>query len=93
MLAFGNSSGDYSMLNYAEGNPEHAGMGFFVVCDDTEREYGSDEKAAEFYSKVEKEGWTPFSMAKDWKTIYGEGVKKTELPGAEEEEEALPEAA
>ena len=92
VLAFGNSSGDYSMLNYAEGNPDHTGMGFFVVCDDTEREYGSDEKAADFYEKVEKEGWTPFSMKNDWKTIYGEGVQKTELPGAEEEE-ALPDAA
>ncbi|MBP3902381.1 MAG: peptidoglycan-binding protein, partial [Blautia sp.] len=35
VLAFGNSSGDYSMLNYAEGNPDHTGMGFFIVCDDT----------------------------------------------------------
>ena len=95
VLAFGNSSGDYSMLNYAEGNPDHAGMGFFVVCDDTEREYGSDEKAAEYYEEVEKEGWTPFSMANDWKTIYGEDVQKTELPGAEstEEEEVLQDAA
>lgn len=98
VLAFGNSSGDYSMLNYAEGNPDHVGMGFFVVCDDTEREYGSDEKAAEYYDEVEKEGWTPFSMANDWKTIYGEDVQKTELPGAEsteetEEEEVLQDAA
>ena len=95
VLAFGNSSGDYSMLNYAEGNPDHVGMGFFVVCDDTEREYGSDEKAAEYYDEVEKEGWTPFSMANDWKTIYGDNVQKTELPGAEstEEEEALQDAA
>lgn len=90
VLAFGNSSGDYSMLNYAEGNPDHVGMGFFVVCDDTEREYGSDEKAAEYYSEVEKQGWTPLSMADDWKTIYGDDVQKTELPGAEEE---LPDAA
>ena len=84
VLAFGNSAGDYSMLNYAEGNPEHTGMGFFVVCDDTEREYGSEEKAAEYYGEVEKQGWTAFSMANDWKTIYGEGVEKTELPGTVE---------
>ena len=90
VLAFGNSSGDYSMLNYAEGNTEHTGMGFFVVCDDTVREYGSDKKAAEYYEEVEKQGWTGISMAEDWKTIYGDGVEKTELPGAEE---ALPEAA
>ena len=29
-------------------------------------------------------------MANDWKDIYGEGVKKTELPGVEEE---IPDAA
>jgi len=34
---------------------------------------------------VEKEGWTGISMANDWKTIYGEGVEKTGLPGVEEE--------
>ena len=90
VLAFGNSSGDYSMLNYAEGNPDHTGMGFFVVCDDTEREYGSDEKAAEYYAELERQGWTAFSMKDDWKTIYGDGVQKTELPGIVE---ALPNAA
>ena len=84
ILAFGNSSGDYSMLNYAEGNPDYEGKGFFVVCDETEREYGSDEKAADYYGVVEKEGWTAISMADDWATIYGEGVEKTGLPGAEE---------
>lgn len=90
VLAFGNSNGDYSMLNYAEGNPDHKGMGFFVVCDDTEREYGSDEKAADYYTEVEKQGWTAISMADDWETIYGDGVQKTELPGTGE---ALKEAA
>ena len=83
VLAFGNSSGDYSMLNYAEGNPDHTGMGFFIVCDDTVREYGSDEKAAEYYEEVEKEDWTAISMANDWVDIYGENVRKTELPGTE----------
>ena len=83
VLAFGNSSGDYSMLNYAEGNTEHTGMGCFIVCDDVNREYGSDEKAAEYYDEVEKQAWTAFSMANDWKTIYGDGVKKTELSGTE----------
>ena len=90
VLAFGNSAGDYSMLNYAEGNPEHIGMGFFVVCDDTEREYGNDVKAAKYYDEVENQGWTAFSMANDWKTIYGDGVQKTGLPGTEE---SLPAAA
>lgn len=71
------------MLNYAEGTKKHTGMGFLVVCDDTQREYGSAEKAAEYYDEAEKQGWTAFSMANDWKTIYEDGVTKTELPGAE----------
>ena len=82
VLAFGNSSGDFSMLNYAEGNPKHPGMGVLVVCDDTVREYGSEAKAADFYAEVEAQGWTAFSTANDWLTIYGEGVEKTGLPGA-----------
>lgn len=90
VLAFGNSAGDYAMLNYAEGNPGHPGMGFFVVRDDTEREYGSEEKAAGYYNEAEKQGWTAVSMANDWRTIYGDGVRKTELPGAED---ALEDAA
>lgn len=83
LLAFGNSSGDYAMLNYAEAND---GMGLLVVADDTEREYGSAEKSAEQYDLVSKESWTAFSMANDWATIYGEGVEKTALPGLAEEE-------
>ena len=86
-LRFGRSA---DSSGYTEGNPDHTGMGCFVVCDDTQREYGSDEKAAEFYEIVEKEDWTAFSMANDWKDIYGEGVRRTELPGAEE---ALSDAA
>ena len=88
LLAFGNSSGDYAMLNYAEVS---GGMGLLVVADDTEREYGDAEKSAEQYELVGKESWTAFSMADDWATIYGEGVVKTELPGLAEEE--LAEAA
>ncbi|MBR3504730.1 MAG: haloacid dehalogenase-like hydrolase [Clostridia bacterium] len=83
VLAFGNSSGDFSMLNYAEGNPDHPGMGILVVCDDTVREYGSETKAAGFYAEVEAQGWTAFSMANDWLTIYGDGVEKTGLPGGQ----------
>lgn len=90
VLAFGNSSGDFSMLNYAQGNPDHPGMGVLVVCDDTVREYGSETKAADFYAEVEAQGWTAFSMANDWLTIYGDGVEKTGLPQATPSDAALP---
>ena len=47
-------------------------------------EYGSEEKASEYYAVVGKQGWTAISMADDWATIYGEGVEKIGLPGVED---------
>ncbi|MBR3158659.1 MAG: haloacid dehalogenase-like hydrolase [Atopobiaceae bacterium] len=90
ILAFGNSSGDYSMLNFAQANPDHKGMGVLVLCDDAEREYGDLDRAKEQTEEANKEGWTLFHMSdQDWATIYGEGVVKTALPGAVEAEEEV----
>ncbi len=94
ILAFGNSSGDYSMLNYAKSNPAHKGMGVLVLCDDLVREYGDEERATEQTETAQEEGWVLFHMSdKDWATIYGDGVQKTELPGASALEDELAEAA
>ena len=79
LLAFGNSSGDYAMLNYAQDNPDRPGMGLLVICDDLEREYGDAERAAKQVGEAAEAGWTTFSMANDWATIYGQGVTKTQL--------------
>ena len=84
VLAFGNSSGDFAMLNYAQSDDEHRGMGFLVIADDTEREYGDEQKATEMRDEVANEGWTGISMRDDWATIYGDGVQKTQLPAEEE---------
>jgi len=80
IIAFGNSSGDYSMLNYAQGNPLHRGMGVFIIADDEVREYGSYAKGQEGQAVVAQSGWVGVSMATDWATIYGDGVAKTSLP-------------
>ena len=79
ILSFGNSSGDFAMLNYAQANPDHRGMVVLIVADDTVREYGNAEKAKGFYDEVAKCGWTAFSMGGDWSTIYGPNVTKTAL--------------
>ena len=84
VLAFGNSSGDFAMLNYALDNDEYPSAAFLVIADDTEREYGNPDKAADMLSKAAEAGWTPISMRDDWSTIYGEGVEKTRLPADEE---------
>ena len=78
VLAFGNSMTDGSMLNYALANPNYKSMAAMVLCDDLDREYGNLKKAASDAESCNKYGWIPVSMKKDWKTIYGDNVKKTE---------------
>ena len=76
VLAFGNSSGDYSMFNYAMANKKYHGQAFALLCDDTERENGNLKKAEKVKQTADKYGWTPVSMKNDFKTIYGDNVKK-----------------
>lgn len=78
VLAFGNSSGDYSMFRYTlKDNPYKAEV-FNVLCDDTQREYGRPERAERDKKTSAENGWNTISMKNDWKTIYGDNVKKTQ---------------
>ena len=88
VLAFGNSSGDFAMLNYTLDNGKYPSASFLVIADDTEREYGNEEKAADMLGKATEAGWTPISMRDDWSTIYGDGVEKTRLIADKEQESA-----
>ena len=47
-----------------------------LECDDLEREYGNLEKAQKMHDGCEKYGWICVSMRDDWKTIYGNGIKR-----------------
>lgn len=76
VLAFGNSTTDASMINYSITNNKYKALGFMLCCDDLEREYGNMKKAEKMKSESEKYGWISVSMKNDWKTIYGESVKK-----------------
>ena len=82
VLSFGNSSGDFSMHNYALSNPDYKSAVFQLCCDDVERENGNVEKAEEMRTLCEENGYVAVSMANDWKTIYGDDVTYV---GAEEE--------
>jgi len=76
VLAFGNSSGDTSMLNYTINGNKYKALGFMLLCDDLEREYGNLEKAKKMQEDSAKYGWIPVSMHNDWKTIYGDNIKR-----------------
>ena len=77
VLAFGNSSGDFSMAMMTTVDNPYLSKAFFVLADDDVREYGNSEKAAEIANKVTENGWYTFSMKDDWTTIYGENVLRT----------------
>ncbi len=76
VLAFGNSTGDASMAQYVTTNNPYKSMAFMVCCDDLVRENGVESVAQKMYGLCEQHGWVPISMKNDWKTIYGNNVKK-----------------
>ena len=77
VLSFGNSSGDVSMNNYALLNNRYRSAAFMLVADDDVRDYGNPGKGPELTEKWQSMGYNVISMRDDWKTIYGEDVKKT----------------
>ena len=76
VLAFGNSSGDSSMINFALRDNKYRTAAFFVICDDVTREFGNVDKANKCIKLAEANGWIKISMRDDFKTIYGDNVKR-----------------
>lgn len=78
VLGFGNSGGDTSMLNYTITGNKYKSLSFFVICDDLERELGNIDKANGCKKLADDNGWIQISMRNDFKTIYGDKVKRVE---------------
>ena len=76
VLAFGNSTGDSGMLEFTLQDNKYRSEAFFVICDDVERELGNLERAKNDRKLAESRGWNPISMRNDFKTIYGDNVKR-----------------
>ena len=76
VLAFGNTLSDASMVNYTINDNKYKALGFMLLCDDLEREYGNLNKAEKMRQDAAKYGWIPVSMRNDWKTIYGPNIQK-----------------
>ena len=76
ILAFGNSSGDFSMFEYSVVKNRYPSMAFCVLADDVVREYGNPAKAAKMKASCDEKNWVTISMKDDFKTIYGEKVTK-----------------
>ena len=77
VLAFGNSSGDSSMINFSMRGNKYRTLAFFVICDDLEREFGDMNKANKCIKMADDNAWIKISMKNDFKTIYGDDVRLT----------------
>ena len=77
VLSFGNSSGDSAMHLYTISNNPYKSLAFMLIADDDVRDYGHPEKGDELRAKWEALGFNVISMRDDFKTIYGENVRKT----------------
>lgn len=74
VISLGNSSGDYSMAEFAKNN-DYKSLSIMLMCDDVERDWGELDKAQSMKEACEKNGWHAVSQRDEWKTIYGEGVE------------------
>ena len=74
VLAFGNSTGDFSMATYTLQNEKYGGRAYMLLCDDTVRDYGDPEKAAKFKSQCDANGFYTVSMKDEFETLYPENA-------------------
>ncbi len=74
IAAFGNSDGDFEMLEWTTSGPE-ARLGVLIRHDDATREFAYDRashfgKLARGLDEGPARGWTIVSMKNDWKRVY-----------------------
>ena len=79
VLSFGNSSGDCAMHNLCMGNEQYKSEAFMLVADDDVRDHANLEEGARREAKWREAGYHIISMRNDFKTIYGDGVEKTDF--------------
>ena len=79
VLSFGNSGGDAAMHNYALGNAQYKSAAFMLIADDDARDHANREKALTLGQQWREAGYHVISMRDDFKTIYGDGVVKTDF--------------
>ena len=74
LIAFGNSDGDFQMLEWTTSGPG-ARFGLYVHHDDADREYAYDRKSSigrldRGLDEASSRGWVVVSMKEDWKRVF-----------------------
>jgi len=81
VAAFGNSDGDFAMMEYTEANKKHKTLQLYVHHTDDKREWAYDRKS--HIGKLDKgldyakeHNWTIVDMKNEWKVVYPFELKK-----------------
>ncbi len=81
VAAFGNSDGDFEMMEYTDANPKYKTFQLYVHHTDDKREWAYDRES--HMGKLDKgldyakeHNWTVVDMKKEWKIIYPFEMKK-----------------
>lgn len=75
ILAFGNSDGDFEMLNYSTASSPRPRLGLILHHDDAAREYNYDRESKvghleKALDAATKQGWVVVSMKDDFKRVF-----------------------
>jgi len=81
VAAFGNSDGDFEMMEYTEANEKYKTLQLYVHHTDEKREWAYDRKSHvgalnKGLDYGNEHNWTMVDMKKDWKVIYPFELKK-----------------
>jgi hypothetical protein len=67
------------MHNYCLGGKKYRCAAFMLIADDEDRDHANREKALKLAVEWRENGYHVISMRDDFKTIYGDGVEKTDF--------------
>jgi phosphoserine phosphatase len=84
ILAFGNSDGDYQMLEWTTAGPGRR-LGLILHHDDAEREYAYDRdghvgRLDKAMDDAPAKGWILVSIERDWARVFPEAAEATKAP-------------
>jgi len=81
VAAFGNSDGDFAMMEYTEANTKYKTLQLYVHHTDEKREWAYDRKSHiggldKGLDYGNEHNWTMVDMQKEWKVVYPFELKK-----------------
>lgn len=77
IFAFGNTDGDFSMLNFAKSNKQYKSLSFLLCHDDAVREYDyNTQQRDDWNEKAKDNDWNVVFMSKEFSKVFMKNTSK-----------------